>query len=216
MELRDVGGGEHAVGEPPAAARRSLGVVDAVSGEVHHVVPLERRQQRHAPDGRPREQRDLDARQLVEEVTEPLDLRGGVRQAVGRIGDQEDAQPVGRRRGLPRRGDRLRGDHLPRRPGPSSPGNRCRRGRAPRARGPAARRVAGTRRRPAPRAGSAAPARSGDGRRPGGRHVPAPRCDPRRGGRRPAPSRRRGRAGIRRRRASRCAESAYRYPPGRP
>ena len=109
-QLDEIGRGEHAVREPPSAARRLRGIVVAVAREVHHVVLLERGEQRETPHAPSAEERHVDAGKVVEQAAEVLGLRAGLRKRLGRIGHEKDAQA------LPARGRLLRNptrrDHL--------------------------------------------------------------------------------------------------------
>ena len=83
-----------------------------MTGEVHHVVLLERGEEGNPPDAPTREQRHVDAGDLVEEGAELLRLGGRLGKALGRIGDEEDPQPIPVGTERQRLGDRLGGDDL--------------------------------------------------------------------------------------------------------
>ena len=96
--------------ELPSAARRLRGIVVAVAREVHHVVLLERGEQRETPHALSAEERHVDAGKGVEQAAEVLGLRAGLRKRLRGIGHEKDAQA------LPARGRLLRNptrrDHL--------------------------------------------------------------------------------------------------------
>ena len=112
-ELREIRGGEHALGELPAAAHGILGVVAAVAREVDDVVLLQRGQEPDAAHALPAEECDVDAGQGVEQAAQLLRFLAGLRQRLGGIRHQQHAQAIP---GLPHRAairDALARDDLP-------------------------------------------------------------------------------------------------------